>query len=79
MKTPNIITGALAQIGVGRPRPPKVYLEKRYPLEDRTDFYKWVIVTPYGLARDFQGRQIWLDDYDRAKEIALSIRKTLNK
>lgn len=71
-------TDSLNQIGVGRKRPITHYLEKHYPIVNRTDFYKWVIVTPKGLAKDYKGDIMYFDEFNlsRAKDTLKSIKKT---
>jgi len=70
---------ALNQIGVGRKQPITNYLEKHYPIENRKDFYKWVIITPRGQARDYKGDIMYFDSFnlDQAKQVLKSIKKTL--
>lgn len=71
------------QIRVGYRQPntnvrPTIYLEKHFPIEGRTDFYKWVIVTPNGLHTDFEGKTMYFDEFDfqRARTVLKAVRKT---
>ena len=43
---------------------PSIYLEKFFPIEGREDFYKWVIQTPNGLAKDFEGKVMYFDSFN---------------
>lgn len=56
---------------------PEIYLEKRYPIEGRRDFFKWVIVTPNGLAKDFEGKEMYFDpfNFELAKSVMLANRR----
>lgn len=73
-------TGAVKGVGLplNKQGKPKHYLEKRYPIEGRKDFFKWVIVTPKGLAKDFEGKEMYFDpfQFELAKTVLKSIRKT---
>lgn len=55
---------------------PSIYLEKRYPIEGRKDFFKWVIVTPEGLAKDINGKEMYFDEFnfDLAKKVMFAKR-----
>ena len=74
-------TQALNQIGVGRKKPITHYLEKYYPIENRKDFYKWVIVTPRGQAKDYKGDIMYFDAFnlDQAKNTLKAIKKVLRE
>lgn len=56
---------------------PTHYLEKHHPIKDRKDFYKWVIVTPNGLAKDYKGEVMYFDDFnlEHAKNVLRAIKK----
>lgn len=47
-------------------------------VNDDETFYKWVIVTPNGLATDFNNKIMYFDsfEFDGAKDVLKSIRKT---
>lgn len=70
-------TGQTLNTGAGRIKKPAHYLEKYYPIEGRKDFYKWVIVTPTGLAKDWQGKEMYFDSFnlELAKTTLKAIRK----
>lgn len=53
-----------------------VYLDKHYPIKDRDDFFKWFIQTPNGKAKDWQGKEMFFDNFDYAKAVLKAIRKT---
>lgn len=57
---------------------PSYYLEKHYPNKDRQDFFKWVIVTPEGLAKDLNGNVMYFDHFNlmQAKRTLKAIRTT---
>jgi hypothetical protein len=59
---------------------PQIYLEKRYPIKGRKDFFKWVIVTPNGLAKDINGKDMYFDDFnlEQAKRV-LKARRNVAK
>jgi hypothetical protein len=48
---------------------PTHYIEKFYPINGRTDFFKLVIVTPDGLATDYKGDIMYFDEFRRAYAI----------
>jgi len=50
---------------------PSIYLKKFFPIEGREDFYKWVIQTPNGLAKDFEGKVMYFDSFnlDQAERV----------
>lgn len=56
----------------------KIKLQKHYPIEGRIDFYKWVINTPKGLAKDYKGDIMYFDEFnlDRAKQVCEAIKNT---
>lgn len=43
---------------------------KVYPIESRTDFFKYTIQKDNILAKDFEKKEIFLDDKDHAQRIA---------
>jgi hypothetical protein len=53
-----------------------IYLKKYYPIEGREDFFKWVIMTPDGMAKDYKGDVMYFDEfgYDKAISIMESIK-----
>lgn len=58
---------------------PTHYLEKHFPIEGRKDFFKWVIETPNGLAKDFEGNVMYFDHFnlERAKDTLRAIKRTV--
>ena len=72
--------GSMNRVGIGT-HIPTHYLEKHYPIENRTDFFKWVIVTPNGLAKDFEGKEMYFDSFalDHAKDVLRAIKKVALK
>lgn len=72
-------TGSISGVGtkLNKAGKPTIYLEKRFPIKGRKDFYKWVIVTPTGLAKDWQGKDMYFDEFDlwRAKEVLKARRR----
>ena len=85
MKTENnIITGRIQNTGYNMRNQnvrPTHYLEKYYPIENRKDFFKWVIVTPNGLAKDYQGEVMYFDEFnlENAKTVLKAIKKVALK
>lgn len=57
---------------------PTHYLEKHYPIEGRKDFYKWVIVTPNGKAKDYKDEVMYFDEFDfeHARKVLQAIKRT---
>lgn len=53
-------------------------LQKHYPIEGRTDFFKYVIQTPKGLAKDFKGEVMYFDEFNKgqAERVLEAIKKT---
>lgn len=74
-----IRVGGLTHVGVklNKEGRPSIYLEKHYPIEGRKDFYKWVIQTPKGLAKDFEGNVMYFDNFalETAKDVLRAKRK----
>lgn len=58
---------------------PTIYLEKYYPIEGRKDFYKWCIVTPEGIAKDYKGNEMYFDSLEQAKLVRKAIIKVRAK
>ena len=59
---------------------PTIYLEKYYPIEGRKDFYKWVIQTPEGLARDFKDEVMYFDPFNYAQaKLVMDARRSVSR
>lgn len=74
-------TGQIKNVGVHNMNSnnrPTHYLEKHFPIKDRTDFFKWTIVTPQGLAKDYKNEVMYFDHFnlDHAKDVLRAIKKT---
>ena len=79
-------TGQIKNVGVHNMNSnnrPTHYLEKHFPKKEDDTFFKWRIVTPNGLATDFEGKVMYFDEFnlDHAKNVLRAIKKTdrLNK
>lgn len=74
-------TGAITRVGtkLNKDGRPTIYLEKHFPIEGRKDFYKWVIITPQGLAKDFEGKTMYFDSFNlwHAKEVLKAKKRVL--
>lgn len=72
-------TGAAVNVGVptNKVNKPTHFLAKHFPIDGRKDFYKWVIMTPKGIARDFEGKPMYFDSFEleRAKSVLKAIKK----
>lgn len=79
MKKETIITGGLSNVGskLNKTNSPTHYLEKHYPIKGRTNFFKWCIVTPNGLAKDFEGNEMYFDSIEPARKVLRAIKKTI--
>lgn len=53
-------------------------VEKVYPIEGRTDFFKYVIMDNGKIATDFENKEMYFDEFDleRATTVCKAINKT---
>lgn len=52
------------------------YMEKTFPIDGRTDFYKWVLMTPNGIANGLDGKPMFFDEFnsEQAKRVLKALK-----